>query len=82
MQGSLEATQLEIGYQGNPLHECYDTLGMLVTETWLKAVWEQLSCYQFQIPLNYLVQHHPWGVDQDLLDIFLAQGIWGKGCIS
>jgi hypothetical protein len=31
----LEAAQLEIGCRENPLHECYDTLGILATETWI-----------------------------------------------
>ncbi len=40
MQASLEAAQLEIGCHGNPLHECYNTPGLLATEMWIKTVWE------------------------------------------
>jgi hypothetical protein len=82
MRALLEATQLKIGCRGNLLHECYDTLGMLLTETWMKAVWERLSCYQFKISLKYPVQRHPRDRDQDLINIFLAKGIWGKGLLS
>jgi hypothetical protein len=55
MRALLEAAQLEIGCRGNPLHECYNTLGILAMETWIKAVWEQLSRYQFKLFLKYPV---------------------------
>ncbi len=78
MQALLEAVQLENGCRGNPLHECYDTLGTLATDAWIKAVWSRSFCYKFKITLNYLVQGHPQVGDQDLLDIFLAKGTRGK----
>ncbi len=44
MRASLEDAQLEIGCRGNPLEECFNTLGVLATETWITAVWERSSC--------------------------------------
>jgi hypothetical protein len=82
MQPSLEVVQLEIGCHGNPLHECYNTLGTLAMETWIKAVWEQSSCYQFKLFQKYPVQSHPWDGDKDLLEVFLAKGMWGKNLLS
>ncbi len=41
MRASLVAAQLEIGCNGNPLNECHDTLGILATDGWIKAVWER-----------------------------------------
>jgi hypothetical protein len=82
MQALLEAAQLEIGCRGNQLHECYNTLGILAAETWMKAVWEQSSRYQFKLFLKYLVQCHPRDGDKDLLKIFLAKGMRGKNLLS
>ncbi len=82
MRALLEAAQLEIGCCGNPLHECYDTLSILAKEMWIKAVWEQLSRYQFKLFLKYPVQCHPRDGDKDLLKIFLAKGMWGKNLLS
>jgi hypothetical protein len=48
MRASLVAAQLEIGCNGNPLNECYDTLGILATNGWIKAVWERGMPVRFQ----------------------------------
>jgi hypothetical protein len=84
MRASLEVAQLEIGCRGNPLHECYNTLGIWAMETWIKALWKQSSCYQFKLFLKYPVQCHPRDGDKDLLKIFLAKGMRGKNllCLS
>ncbi len=57
IRASLEAAQLEIGICGNPLEECFNTLGVLAMETWITAVWEPSSHYHFKLFLNYPVQH-------------------------
>jgi hypothetical protein len=81
LQALLEVAQLEIGCHGNPLHECYDTLGILVAKTWIKAVWERSSHYQFKLFLKYPVQCHLQDGDKDLLKIFLAKGMRGKNLL-
>ena len=83
MRASLEAAQLEIGCHGNQLEECFNTLEVLATETWITAVWEHSSHYQFKLLfLNYPVQCQPREGDKTLLDIFLAKGIRGKSLLS
>jgi hypothetical protein len=82
MQALLEVAQSEIGCRGNPLHECYNTLGILAIEMWKQAVWEQSSRYQFKLFPKYLVQCHPRDGDKDLLKIFLANGMRGKNLLS
>jgi hypothetical protein len=78
MQALLEAAQLEIGCCGNPLHECYNTLGILAMETWIKAVWEQLSCYQFKLFLKYQSAVPPTGWRQGPPQIFPGKGHAGE----
>jgi hypothetical protein len=82
MRALLEAAQSEIGCCRNPLHECYDTFGILATELWIKAVWERSSHYQFKLFLKYPVQCHPRDGDKDLLKIFLVKGMRGKNLLS
>ena len=82
MRATLEAAQLEIGFCGNPLDECFNTLGVLATETWMTTVWEHSSCYQFKLFLNYPVQRQPREGGKNLLDIFLAKGIRGKSLLG
>jgi hypothetical protein len=57
-------------------------LGILATETWIKAVWERSSHYQFKLFLKYLVQCHPRDGDKEVLEIFLAKGMRGKNLLS
>jgi hypothetical protein len=55
MRALLETAQLEIGSNGNPLNEYHDTLGILATNGWIKAVWERSFRYNFKLILDYPV---------------------------
>ena len=82
MRALLETAQLEIGCNGNPLNEYHDTLGILATNEWIKAVWERSFWYDFKLTLDYLVQQAPRAGDINLLDIFLAKGVKGRDLLS
>jgi hypothetical protein len=78
MHALIEATQIKIRCQGNPLNKNYTTLGLLVMDRWVKAVWERAFHYEFTITLDYPVQTHPHARGQDLTDIFLEKNKSGK----
>jgi hypothetical protein len=78
LQASIEATQLEVGCNGNPLNEDFHTLGRLATEGWVKAVWERALHYRFTITLDYPMQAPPRERDRNLVEIFLENGKKGN----
>ena len=82
MRASLVAVQLEIGCNGNPLNECHDTLGILATNGWIKAVWERAFRYDFKLTLGYPVQQAPRAGNISLLEIFLAKGVKGRDLLN
>ncbi len=82
MRASLVAVQLEIGCNGNPLNECHDTLGILATDGWIKAVWGRACRYDFKLTLDYAVQQAPRAGNISLLEIFLAKGVKGSDLLS
>jgi hypothetical protein len=82
LQASLEAMQLEIGCSGNPLNEDYGILGQLVTEGWIKAVWECALYYGYTITLDYLVERPPREGDVNLVAIFTKSGKQRKELVS
>jgi hypothetical protein len=59
LQALIEATQLEVGCRGNPLNKDYDTLRLLATDGWVKAVWERALHYRFKVTLDYPTQVPP-----------------------
>jgi hypothetical protein len=70
-----KALQLKVGCRGNPMNKNYAEQGLLVTDCWVKAVWECVHHYNFHIHLNYPTQHLPQQQDQELVDIFLEHNI-------
>ncbi len=82
MRALLETAQLEIGCNGNPLNEYHDTLGILATDGWIKAVWERSFRYNFKLTLDYPVQQAPRAGDINFLDIFFAKGVKGRDLLS
>ena len=58
-QASLEALQLELGTDGNPLDLAFADYGFLATECWWKRVWERMDHYDFQMRLDYPVLPAP-----------------------
>ena len=69
---SLEALQLEIGTNRNPLEVPFRTHGTLATPCWFKSFWERLHFYKFEIHLDVAII--PWPRENDALvvDLFLA----------
>lgn len=57
---SLECLQLEIGCNGNPLHENYTTVGHLAMNSWWKAIMERSQTFSFQLLLDYPQMPPPW----------------------
>ena len=52
-RASLEALQLELGTNGNPLSLDYSVYKCLATPCWFKVVWERLWYYCFDMHLDY-----------------------------
>jgi hypothetical protein len=73
LEASLEAMQLEIGCEGNPLNEDYGKLGRLATDGWVKAVWERASYYGYEVALDYPKEVPPCKNDISLVSIFLER---------
>ena len=81
-QASLEALQLEIGSQGNPLEESFEQRGELATMCWFRTFWERLECYDFTIYLEYQNLTLPRRGDVMLVTLFLDKGATGRKLIS
>jgi hypothetical protein len=79
---SIKALQIEIESCGNPLNEDFLECGLLPTDCWVKAVWEQACFYKFCLDLDYVTHQFPRELDQEIADIFLASNVKGKDLIS
>jgi hypothetical protein len=60
----------------------HDTLGILATEGWIKAVWERACRYDLKLNLDYLVQQAPRAGNISLLEIFLAKEVKERDLLS
>ncbi len=76
-RASLEALQLELGTNGNPLSLDYSVCECLATPCWFKVVWERLWYYCFDMHLDYPTIPFPRERDELLVDLFLAYGATG-----
>ena len=53
LRASMELLQLEAGCVGFPLAESFQSIGHIITHSWLKSFWEVVSEYKLQIVVNY-----------------------------
>ena len=51
-QASLEALQLKVGVNTNPLNLDYSRYEMLPMRCWCKTVWERMCYYSFTLHLD------------------------------
>jgi len=70
----LEARQLELGCQGNPLNKDYARYHHLATDSWVKSFWERLHHYRFELHINYNTLHLPRRNDATLIEMFVRGG--------
>ena len=75
---SLEALQLEIGTNQNPLELDFDRYGDLATPCWLKSLWERMSAYNFHIYMKHEEIPFPRERDRLLVEIFLGEEYVGE----
>ena len=76
---SLEALQLELGTNGNPLDLDFDRYGDLATPCWFKSLWERMWAYNFRIHLTCEEIPFPRKGDKLLVEILLEEGHTGDG---
>ena len=57
MSASMEALQIEIGCQGNPLELDYSIYSELATKCWLQSLWEKLHRFGFKPKLDVAKLH-------------------------
>ena len=68
---TLEALQIEAGFNCCPLSQPYSPIGPLLTPSWARSFWECLDRLQWGLHVDYPSQPLPREQDKLLLDIFL-----------
>ena len=73
VQASLEALQLEVGVNTNPLNLDYSKYEMLTTRCWFKTLWERMWYYHSTLHLD--LEPIPPPHEGDALMSFLFLGL-------
>jgi hypothetical protein len=77
LKATLEALQVEIGCNGNPLSEQYNSHGILTTPSWIKSVWERSNQFNLEFILDYNRIHAPRKNDITIIELLLSNGVTG-----
>lgn len=78
LRASMELLQLEAGCVGFPLAESFQSIGHIITHSWLKSFWEVVSKYKLQIVVNYPALALPRSNDRTIMGIALLMGFGGE----
>ena len=78
MSASMEALQIEIGCQGNPLELDYSIYGNLATKCWLQGLWEKLHRFGFRPKLDVNEIAPPRIGDKTMTSFFVERGAKGE----
>ena len=72
---SLEAMQLEAGFNCCPLEMPYHPMGPFTTHCWCRSFWEGLDHYGFKLEIDYPNMPFPRHGDTLLIQIFQRAGV-------
>ena len=75
LTATLEALQLEAGFNCCPLTQPYHPIGPLLTPSWIRSFWECLDRLQWHITIDYPTQPLPRESDALLTHIFTTGGV-------
>jgi hypothetical protein len=74
MQSSYLLFFAELGLLFTPLQESYSRYGFLVTNKWMKMLWEKLSIFDMKVMVSDFIQEYPQQGDQFIMQILLRAG--------
>jgi hypothetical protein len=74
MQTSYSLLYVEIGLSFHPLQEQYVKYGYLVTQSWMKMLWEKLSMFDMHVDVADQTQEFPQEGDQFIMQVLIRAG--------
>ena len=74
--------QLELGVSRCPFEYDYDTWNRLVTNSWVKSLWEQIWNYNIQLEVDYKPLTMPREYNECIMERFVKEGVKGHQLVA